>query len=104
MKKPQRIRRETLSVVGGSVATAALVIIFAAGAIVKLVDPSIDIDQLDGLIDSYWPAVATILGLSGAHHVGREHVRRIEKKDADEAGRDDGAGGLHASDEDDAQA
>ena len=39
MKSPKRIQRETMSVIGSSAATAALVAIFAVSAIVKFVDP-----------------------------------------------------------------
>ena len=43
--------------------------------------------------------IATFFGASGAQHVAREHVRRQEKKDAAEAGDDDGAGDLHLSED-----
>lgn len=97
MKSPRRIRRETASVIGSSVATAALVVIFAGTGIAEWTGAlsAASVERIDGLIDSFWPFVATALGLSGGHHVARAHVRRQEKRDAAEAGADDGAGDLH---------
>lgn len=104
MKTPKRIRRETAK----EITAIASVLAYVSGFLYALVDGKLSVPEgAASLTDEFGIVggiIASIFAASGAQHVTRERERRLEKKDADEAGRDDGAGSLHASDEEDAQA
>lgn len=76
MKLPKRIKRENVTIAVAAANGIGFLIVFILNAI-----PDAGVEIPPGLEQEVVALILGLFGISGTHHVAREHVRRQERRD-----------------------